>query len=204
MVRVRRPTGRAAGRSPESEQPVNRQAAEGSIRWWRSRHRLATLLLSLVGMSLIAGCGYRLRGDVDIPPGLAPVYIQADGLVGQAIDDRLLSSGVPITPVANDAGLILRILDQSRGSRVVAVDRGGKALAFALELEVRFDALDAAGEPLIPPQQLTLERTFDDNPDVAVLGKQLESDIIDQDLANAAADQMLLRLRAALAARSAQ
>ena len=177
-----------------------------SLRWWqwRSRPQRATLLLSLVCMALIAGCGYRLRGAVEIPPGLEPIYLQTGGLVGQAVDDRLRGSGVPVTPVANDAGLILRILDQSRSSRVVAVDRGGKALAFALELQVRFDAVDAAGKPLIPPQHLTLERTFDDNPDVAVLGKQLESDIIYQDLASDAADQMLLRLRAALAARSAQ
>ncbi|MCF8003337.1 MAG: hypothetical protein K9L32_03865, partial [Chromatiaceae bacterium] len=50
--------------------------------------------------------------------------------------------------------------------------------------------------------RITLERTFDDNPDVAVLGKQLESDIIYQDMADDAADQVLLRLRAAVAARS--
>lgn len=159
---------------------------------------MTTLLLTLICALMIAGCGYRLRGVVDIPPGLEPVYIQTGGLVGQAVDDRLQGSGVPVTGVAKEAGLILRILDQSRGSRVVAVDRGGKALAFALELRVRFDAVDASGEPLIPPQSLTLERTFDDNPDVAVLGKQLESDIIYQDLAGDAADQVLLRLRAAL------
>lgn len=163
---------------------------------------MTTLLLALICALMIAGCGYRLRGAVDIPSGLEPVYIQTGGLVGQAVNDRLQGSGVPVTPVANDAGLILRILDQSRGSRVVAVDRGGKALAFALELRVRFDAIDATGEPLIPPRSLTLERTFDDNPDVAVLGKQLESDIIYQDLAGDAADQVLLRLRAALAARA--
>ncbi|MBK5929121.1 hypothetical protein CCR82_00860 [Halochromatium salexigens] len=172
--------------------------SDQSVRWpW-----MATLLLSLVCALMIASCGYRLRGAVEIPPGLEPVHIQTGGLVGQAVDDRLRGSGVPVTPVANDAGLILRILDQSRGSRVVAVDRGGKALAFALELRVRFDAIDATGEPLIPPQSLTLERTFDDNPDVAVLGKQLESDIIYQDLMSDAADQVLLRLRAALAARA--
>lgn len=153
-------------------------------------------------MLLLVGCGFHLRGAIDIPPGLEPVYIQSGGLVGQAIDQRLRGSGVPVTGVAKEAGLVLRILGQSRSSRVVAVDRTGKALAYALEFRIVFDAVDASGQALIPEQRITLERTFDDNPDVAVLGKQLESDIIYQDMADDAADQVLLRLRAAVAARS--
>ncbi len=151
---------------------------------------------------LLAGCGFHLRGAVDIPAALEPVYIQSGGLVGEAINERLRGSGVPVTGTATEAGMVLRILGQSRSSRVVAVDRAGKALAYALEFRVSFDATDASGQRLIPEQQLSLERTFDDNPDVAVLGKQLESDIIYQDMADDAADQVLLRLRAAVAARS--
>jgi LPS-assembly lipoprotein len=150
-------------------------------------------------MVLLVGCGFHLRGAIDIPPGLEPVYIQSGGLVGQAIDQRLRGSGVPVTGVAKEAGMVLRILGQSRSSRVVAVDRTGKALAYALEFRIGFDAVDASGQALIPAQWITLERTFDDNPDVAVLGKQLESDIIYQDMVDDAADQVLLRLRAAVA-----
>lgn len=161
----------------------------------------APSLLLITGLALLlTGCGFHLRGAVDIPPDLEPVYIQSGGLVGQAIGERLRGSGVSVTQVATKAGLILRFFGQSRSSRVVAVDREGKALAYTLEFRVGFDAVDASGQQLIPEQRLTLERTFDDNPDVAVLGKQLESDIIYQDMADDAADQALLRLRAALAA----
>lgn len=159
-------------------------------------------LLLLVSISLIAGCGFHLRGAITIPAGLEPVFIQSGGPIGQAIEQRLQGSGVPVTSVVSQAGLVLRILGQSRSSRVVAVDRFGKALAYALELRVRFDAVDATGTPLISPQAISLERTFDDNPDVAVLGKQLESEIIYQDLIGDAADQVLMRLRAAIAARA--
>jgi LPS-assembly lipoprotein len=151
-------------------------------------------------ITVLTACGFHLRGPVSIPAGMEPIYIQGGGLVGEAIDTRLQGSQVELTEEPSDAGLVLRILGQSRSSRVVAVDRGGKALAYALEYQVRFDAVDAAGQQVVAPQTLTLERTFDDNPDVAVLGKQLESDIIYQDLAADAADQLLLRLRAALTA----
>jgi LPS-assembly lipoprotein len=159
--------------------------------------RLLPLLLLLVG------CGFHLRGAIEIPPGLEPVYLQSGGLVGQAVDQRLRASGVAVTADAKAAGLVLRILDQSRSSRVVAIDRDGKGLAYALEFRVRFDAIDRGGQTLMPAQQISLERTFDDNPDVAVLGKQLESDIIYQDMADDAADQLLLRLRAAVLGRAA-
>lgn len=161
---------------------------------------LLRLGLAAALVAALAACGFHLRGAVSIPAGLEPIYVQGGGPVQQAIDDRLQGSAVKLTKSPTDAGLVLRILGQSRSSRVVAVDRGGKALAYALEYQVRFDAVDAGGVQVIPPQSLTLERTFDDNPDVAVLGKQLESDIIYQDLAGDAADQVLLRLRAALAA----
>jgi LPS-assembly lipoprotein len=105
-----------------------------------------------------------------------------------------------MTPTPSDAGMLLRILDESRSSRVVAVDQDGKALAYQLTYRVLFDARSGTGKVLVPPQTLLLDRTFDDNPDVAVLGKELESDIIYQDMASDAADQVLLRLRAALAA----
>jgi LPS-assembly lipoprotein len=82
------------------------------------------------------------------------------------------------------------------------VDRNGKALAYMLTYWVRFAAEDRDGRQLIAPTDLTLERTFDDNPDVAVLGKQEEADMIYADMAEDAADQLLLRLRAALASRA--
>jgi LPS-assembly lipoprotein len=166
---------------------------------WRRRRAVLRLLLGAAATGALAGCGFRLRGAVAIPERLEPIYIQSGGLIGQAIDARLRGSTVAVTGARQDAGMVLRILNQSRSSRVVAVDRAGKALAYALEYRVRFDALSADGEELVAPQTLTLERTFDDNPDVAVLGKQLESDIIYQDLAADAADQVLLRLRATLA-----
>lgn len=166
------------------------------------RRRLASALPAILVALVLTGCGFHLRGAVDIPSHLEPIYIQSGGLVGQVIEQRLRTSAVPTTSIASEAGLTLRILAQSRSSRVVAVDRAGKALAYALEFRVVFDAVGAGGKALIPEQQIILERTFDDNPDVAVLGKQLESDIIYQDMVDDAADQVLLRLRAAVAARA--
>jgi LPS-assembly lipoprotein len=149
------------------------------------------------------GCGFQLRGAVDIPHDLSPVFVQGGGLVARSVETRLLGSGVPATGNPASAGLLVEILSEARDRRVVAVDQDGRALAYMLTYRVRFAANTGTGEPLIEPQQLTLDRTFDDNPDVAVLGKEQESDIIYADMADDAADQVILRLRAALANRAA-
>ncbi len=165
----------------------------------RSMPVLALLAMLVAGLH---GCGFQLRGAVDIPPGLSPVYVRGGGLVGRSVEARLAASGVPSTRSAADAGLVIDILSENRNARVVAVDQNGKALGYMLTSRVRFSVVDSSGAAIIEPQELTLDRTFDDNPDVAVLGKELETDIIYGDMADDAADQVILRLRAALRQRT--
>lgn len=154
----------------------------------------------LLGLALgLASCGFKLRGEVDIPPDLNPMFIQAGGgsPVAQAIRDRLRGTQVRLAANAKEAKLILRILSEQRSSRVVAVDRSGKVLSYELHYRLTFDAIGADGQARLPRQELDLVRGFD-NPDTEVLGKQLEGELIYQDLMDDAADRVLIRLRAAL------
>ncbi|NEX21464.1 hypothetical protein G3480_14265 [Thiorhodococcus mannitoliphagus] len=154
----------------------------------------------LVGLLLLcAGCGFQLRGSVEVPAEYNPLYVQSasDSLVRLAIKDLLVGSKVRLTEDRSEARLILRILSEQRSSRVAAVDANGKTLAYELHYVVRFDALDASGQQRVPPQTMDLLRNFD-NADVEVLGKQLEEEMIYEDFATDAADRILMRLRAVL------
>jgi LPS-assembly lipoprotein len=148
---------------------------------------------------MLAGCGFHLRGAVEIPPELNPLYIQAapGSPVRRAIEDQLAGGNVQLAAGPGPAKLILRVLSEDRFSRVAAVDSSGKVLAYELHYLVRFDAVGKDGKERVPPQTLDLVRTFD-NPDVEVLGKQLEEELIFQDFATEAADRILMRLRAVL------
>ena len=109
----------------------------------------------------------------------------------------LAVSGVPVAASAADARLIVRILGESRSSRVAAVDRDGKVIASELHYRVFFDAVAPDGTALLSSETLDLVRTYE-NPDVEVLGKQQEAELIYQDLIEDAADRILMRLRVAL------
>ena len=156
--------------------------------------------VALLGLALsLSGCGFKLRGEVEIPPDLNPMFIQAGGgsPVAQAIRDRLRGTQVRLAASAKEAKLIVRILSEQRSSRVVAVDRSGKVLSYELHYRLAFDAIGADGQGRLPRQDIDLVRGFD-NPDTEVLGKQLEGELIYQDLIDDAAERVLIRLRAAL------
>ncbi|WP_245969494.1 LPS assembly lipoprotein LptE [Thiocapsa rosea] len=160
-----------------------------------------TAVLLILGLLCLAqlGCGFRLRGVVEIPAELSPIYIQAAGNspVREALVDQLAGSDVTLAETAREAKLILRILSESRYSQVVAVDSGGRVLAYELHYLVSYDAVTPDGTQKVPGQSLDLVRNFD-NPDVEVLGKQLEEALIYQDFARDAADRILMRLRVTL------
>lgn len=161
--------------------------------------RMALYGLLVLGLVFQAGCGFRLRGSVEIPPEYNPMLIQAPGgsPVERAIRDLLVGSQVRLTTNPAEARLTLRILSENRSARVAAVDLNGKTLAYELHYLVSFEAVAMDGQTRVPRQTLDLARTFD-NPDVEVLGKQLEQAMIYDDFAVEAADRILMRLRAVL------
>jgi LPS-assembly lipoprotein len=165
-----------------------------------SRLLALALILTGLGAALVtSGCGFRLRGEVEVPAELNPMYIQAAGSspVAQALRDRLRGTQVRLVANAKEAKLVLRVLGEARSSRVVAVNRSGKVLSFELFYRVTFDVQGADGKERLPRQEVDLVRGFD-NPDTEVLGKQLEGELIYQDMIDDAADRVLIRLRAAL------
>jgi LPS-assembly lipoprotein len=160
---------------------------------------LIALLLAAFAAAALPGCGFELRGAAEIPPELDPIFVQSRGgsRVREAIRELLAFSTVGQAATAEDAKLVLRIRGESRSSRLAAVDRDGKVVATELFLAVEFDAVDSEGKPFFDLQRIELSRVYE-NPDVEVLGKQLERDLIYDDLTQEAADQVLDRLRAAL------
>ena len=185
------PLPRPSGLSRLSSQPLPP--------WLSLLPRLPRLLVLSLSLLLLSACGFHLRGAVDIPPTLLPVYVEAGGgsLVGNQLRDQFQLSAIPQAPSAREARAIVRVLGESRRSRVGALDRNGKIIATEIFLDVRFDAREAGGKELVAPQRLELSRSFEDA-DVEVLGKQLEAEIIYTDMARDATQQILAMLRAAL------
>jgi LPS-assembly lipoprotein len=157
------------------------------------------LCLMVLAVTVPVACGFKLRGAVDIPPELSPVFVEArvPSRVQGAVLQRLEVSQVRVAASQQEAGAVVRILSESRWNRVAAVDRNSKVLARELFLSVSYEAVDSAGKLLVNAQSLDLSRIVED-PDVQVLGKQLEASLIYDDLVQDAADRILGQLRTML------
>lgn len=162
------------------------------------RRRFAITLFS-TALLAVSGCGFKLRGQVEIPPELNPMFIQArhGSQVRNAIVQQLQGAQVQLAESPQIARVLLRISKESHTSRVTAVDRNNKVLAREIHYGVTFDAVAPDGKQLIPKQTIDVVRGYED-PDVEVLGKQLEADLLYSDMVTDAAIRILNRLRATL------
>lgn len=146
---------------------------------------------------LISGCGFQLRSATEVPPELSPVFIQAPlgSRTAAALVSALRSSQVEFAADAGQASTLIRILDEREDSRVLAVNSQGKIIGTELQLRVTFDAVARDRSVLAQSQSIDLAREYV-NPEVEVIGKVEEAQLIRSDMVQDMADRILHRLKA--------
>jgi LPS-assembly lipoprotein len=158
------------------------------------------LLATLAALSmLLTGCGFQLRGATRLPAERSPVYVQAapGSRIAPVLIQALSAAGTQVTGSPDKARTLVHVLDERNEDRVAAVDSQGKVVGIELVYRVTFDATDAKGAVVAARQPLALSREYV-NPNVEVLAKAEEAELIRRDLAREMADRILRRLRAQL------
>lgn len=157
-------------------------------------------LIALI--AALAGCGMHLRGSSSAAEQLANTRIHLEG--GQApaataeLREILAASDVKVSRKAKGADYTLR-LERERITRdVLSVSpQTGKVEEFQLTYVVLLTLSRAGGETLLEQVPVTLQRDFTFDQD-AVLGNFSEEEILRDELAREAAEQVLRRTSAAL------
>lgn len=152
-----------------------------------------------VGLSLaLAGCGFHLRGQAELPAALERVAVSGIAPrtpLGEAIAVALTAAGGQV--VAGDASAVLHISQEHYERQMISVDRTGRAAEYGLYYEVGYELRTPQGKPWIAVQRVTLSRDLAFDP-AHVLGKGEEEALLQQEMRDLAAQQMVWRLRAAL------
>ncbi len=154
----------------------------------------------LVLLALVSGCGFQLRGEVELPAVLQDTYIESqDPFTGIArpLRAQLERSQVNVLETREQASAVLKIVSERSENRVLSVGSRGKATEYELYDSVVFSLADASGKQLIAPQTLSITRdlVFDQN---ELLGKLTEADSIHRQMLESLARQVLMRIQAAL------
>jgi LPS-assembly lipoprotein len=154
------------------------------VRQWLGKMPLFALLF-------LAGCGFHLRGDAQLPPQLEPTYLEGISpysQLGIELKRSLEANGVTVTAEPGQASAILRVTYNQLQQQVLSVGAAGKVQEYALKYFLQFHVIDSEGDLLLPPQHLELVREyqFDERSVIsaaeqeALLGEALMVDMVQQ------------------------
>jgi LPS-assembly lipoprotein len=156
---------------------------------------MARTLTCLVLLALLAGCGFRLRGQAPLPAVAAAPYVEADDRFSPlyaALDRRLRAAGAAPAADASTASVVIRLHQDRTGRDLLSVTADNKPGEFEVFYLAEFSVAQGATE-LIPRNQVRLTRDYGYD-ESAVLAKQHEEASLREALAGDIADLILRRL----------
>lgn len=141
----------------------------------------------VAGLVIIAlsACGFHLQGADVLPPVMAATYIDAPDRYTRfyrGIHRSLSLAGASLTDVDTNASAVLTIHVDETGQRVISVSPRNIPEEFEVFYTISY-SLRSAEEVLIPPQTVTLSRSYTYD-ETQVLAKREEEEVIRRALAN--------------------
>ena len=155
--------------------------------------RVALLLGALAGA--LAGCGFQLQGAGVLPEVVATTYVEAPQRFTEfhaRLTDALMARGVELTESREEAGAVLRILEDETGQRVLSVSARNTPQEYEVFYAVGF-SLEAGGAALIDDEFLVATRSYSYDP-TQVLGMSAEEQVLREALAEDLARRVLRRI----------
>src|SRR5437764_1433351 len=151
---------------------------------------------AFAGMTLIAACGFQLRGDPAV--GLKTLTVtQAGGSQVAAEIRRALSTGpTRLVPLPGKAEAHLRILQEAREKTIYTLTGQGRVYEFQLRLAVKYQlTVPKMEEPLIAPTEIEARRliTYVES---APIAKEAEEELLYKDMQADLARQILRHISA--------
>jgi len=155
-------------------------------------------LTGLLAAALASGCGFHLRGTVDIPAAMKNVQVSSvDPELGARLEELLRQSGANPAPGTKTASTVLRVTSARFDRNVSTVDTRGKVTGYGLVYTVNYSARRADGKTLFDGETLTLQRDYEFK-STELLAKEGEENFLRQDMERDAAQQIVRQLARAL------
>jgi LPS-assembly lipoprotein len=157
------------------------------------------LLQSLVGVPVLGGCGFQLRGVPTLAFDSLFVNVAETSALGNQLKRNLGSLGalqlITDPAKATTAQVVLDILSELREKTVVGVNTTGQVREFQLRVRVHFRLRTPQGKELIPETELLQQRDISFN-ESAVLAKEAEEGQMYADMQTDIVAQLMRRLAA--------
>jgi LPS-assembly lipoprotein len=153
-------------------------------------------LLAAILAAVLTGCGFQLRGTLsgNLPYKTMMIALPDTSEVRVWLERYINAAGS--TEIIDDpklADATFQQLSDSRIKTILSVNAQGRVREYRLQLNYRFRVVNAKGQVLVPPNDVSLSRdiTFDDS---NVLAKDLEEGLLWRDMNNDLVNQIMRRL----------
>lgn len=159
-----------------------------TLRWF--------LLLSL--LSLVSGCGFHLRGAMELPQDMERLRItgNTNSPFYYELERALIAAGGQVVKSAEAVTATLSIQGERYGRRVLTVDSTGRASEYELSMRVTYSLSAPDGTELISSDEVSLRRDYRFNPG-NVLASEAQEETLRDEMRRQAARQILRRLQRA-------
>jgi LPS-assembly lipoprotein len=150
----------------------------------------------LTALTLLAGCGFHLRGTAQLPfetiyiPGSNPLAVELRRNVAAASKTRLADN-------PKNAQAVLAFTQETREKIILTFTSAGKVNEYRLRYRVGFRVTDSAGaQVFVPTSEILLTRDMSYN-DQQVIAKENEETLLYRDMQTDMVQQIMRRLVAA-------
>lgn len=158
--------------------------------------RLAVLTLMA---ALLAGCGFHLRGALNLPEHLGPVQVVAADRyspLGDLLAQGLRRAGAQAATAADGEGVAtLQIVSEHWADTPISYDPSGRSQEYMLRYAVVFSLKRADGSVAVPQQAVELSRDYL-TPVLDSVGRLSERERLVQELQQEMARAILRRVDA--------
>lgn len=152
----------------------------------------------IVTLLIIAGCGFHLRGAVNLPESIKTMYVQGLNLqrgVGLTLKRHLISNGIVIVEDYQKGNAVLDILENKYERRVLSVGSSAKVSEYELYGRITFKVTDGSGAVLAEEQSVEAQKDYQFNQD-EVLGAGEEESALREELEQRLVRSIMRRLEA--------
>jgi LPS-assembly lipoprotein len=159
------------------------------------RKRESSVFTILVLTLALAGCGFTLRGSVDLPPELHTLQVESpvpNSELVREVSRMLRNNAVMLTDTPADNVWRLGIGAEQVRERVLSVNANARAGEYELTMDVA--AQLRRGAQMVGPETLSVSRVYLADPENAV-AKNEEAELIRNEMRRELAQQILRRLQ---------
>lgn len=157
------------------------------------RRILLNILLAATVLGLLGGCGFKLRGQEQLPFNIIHLDAGGGSFMAPLLAESLRQQGKQLAATAKEADVSVRLAEEDKRKDILALSGGGKVREYRIEYRLTLSATDAAGLEILAPTPLRVTRDYSYD-DTQALAKESEEALLHRDMERDMLRQILQRL----------